>query len=301
MISILPGEVATAHIALLVGFPFVRNLSDADPSFAARRPLNEQIPPSSPWVNSKARRALDIAGAALALFLLTPLIAICWLMVRFSSPGPVFFRQYRAGRHGSEFELFKFRSMRTESFLRRPGHTVYGDGRITPAGAFLRRYKLDEIPQFWNVLKGDMSLVGPRPKLAHHEGLTMPYRPGLTGHATLAFRHEERMLLEVPGEHIETFYDSVVKPIKVRLDINYMQNATFSSDIRVIWRTFLRCVHCSDDARRELAALLDQHAPDYSNLLERERGAALPLPLHQASGFMAELNDDFAGDLDDAA
>jgi lipopolysaccharide/colanic/teichoic acid biosynthesis glycosyltransferase len=244
---------------------------------------------------------LDLTVAALALLLLSPLMAVCWLMVRFSSPGPVFFRQFRAGRDGREFALYKFRSMRTSSLATRPGHTVHGDGRITAAGAILRRYKMDELPQFWNVLKGDMSLVGPRPKLAHHESLHMPYRPGLTGNATLAFRHEERMLLEVPRDHVDQFYQSVVKPIKACLDINYMENATLSSDLSLVWRTFTQCIRCSDDARGELATLIDEYAPEYAGLIQREFRSHLSGPEPRVPSFQPELTNDLVRDLDDAA
>jgi lipopolysaccharide/colanic/teichoic acid biosynthesis glycosyltransferase len=295
------GEVISTHVALLVSYPFFQTLPQVNSGGDERKQTDDSIPPSSSWVNSRARRALDFALAALALLLLSPLMAVCWLMVRFSSPGPVFFRQFRAGRNGTEFELYKFRSMRIANFAARPDHTVYGDCRITAAGQFLRRYKMDEIPQFWNVLKGDMSLVGPRPKLAHHEALQMPYRPGLTGQATLAFRHEERMLLEVPRDHVDQFYESVVKPIKARLDIDYMENATFFSDVRILWRTFNRCIICSGDAYEELAALVDQHAPGYAFVLERESSIPDFIRRHRAPGFLPELRDDLVGDLDDAA
>jgi lipopolysaccharide/colanic/teichoic acid biosynthesis glycosyltransferase len=240
--------------------------------------------------------------AAVALLLLAPLMALCWLLVRLSSRGPVFFRQQRAGRNGRDFALYKFRSMRLQRFAIRPGHTVLGDSRITPAGALLRRFKMDELPQFWNVLKGDMSLVGPRPKLAHHQAFRMPYRPGLTGQATLAFRHEERMLLEIPRNQVDDFYQSVVKPIKARLDIDYMENATFLSDLGLLWRTFHRCINCSSDARRELAALVGRYAPEQAGLLRQEpRTSVAAVPMHCAPEFLPELTDDLVGDLDDAA
>ncbi len=301
MSSHLLGEVASAHISLVVSATFIRIFPQADTQSDESRHSLPSVPPASPWVSSRARRVFDFLVAAIALLLLAPLMALCWILVRFSSRGPVFFRQYRAGRNGKEFALYKFRSMRTQSFPIRPGHTVLGDSRITPAGAFLRRYKMDELPQFWNVLKGDMSLVGPRPKLAHHQDFQMPYRPGLTGPATLAFRHEERMLLEIPRSEVDQFYQTVVKPIKARLDIDYMENATFSSDLRLLRRTFRRCIKCSDDARCELAALVEQYSPQSAAVLLHQGRTSVAVPLHRAPGFLPELTNDLVGDLDDAA
>lgn len=301
MSSLLLGEVVSTHITLLVSYPFIRAFSQLNSEGAEGQNSNCDTAPASPWVNSRARRVLDFCVAAMALLFLAPLMIVCWLLVRLSSRGPVFFRQYRAGRDGGEFELYKFRSMRIQSIQARPGHTVFGDGRITPVGALLRRYKMDELPQFWNVLKGDMSLVGPRPKLAHHEALRMPYRPGLTGKATLAFRHEERMLLEIPPNQVDEFYQSVVKPIKAGLDIDYMQHATFFTDLRLLFATFSRCVRCSDDAQQELAALIHQYTPDHANLLSQEPAALPSVPQPRVSSFLPELTDDLVGDLDDAA
>ena len=194
----------------------------------------------NPWLVSVARRCFDSAVAAIALLLLSPAILLIMLMVRMSSPGPVFFRQRRTGRNREEFMLYKFRSMRIEDSPG-PPITVSGDRRITRVGIFLRRYKLDELPQFWNVLKGDMSLVGPRPKLPHHELLDLPYRPGITGLATLAFRNEEEILSRIPPDQLDAFYELCVKPRKARLDLEYMQSATFWTDIRLIWRTAASC------------------------------------------------------------
>lgn len=105
----------------------------------------------------------------------------------------------------------------------------------------MRRYKLDELPQFWNVLIGDMALVGPRPKLACHEGLHMAFRPGITGAATLTFRNEEEMLVLVPARELDSFYEKFIKPVKAALDSAYMQKATFRSDIHLIFLTAVSC------------------------------------------------------------
>jgi lipopolysaccharide/colanic/teichoic acid biosynthesis glycosyltransferase len=194
----------------------------------------------NPWLVSLARRCFEGFVAATALLLLSPAILLIMLAVRLSSPGPIFFRQRRTGRNREEFILYKFRSMRVEDSPG-PPITVSGDRRITPVGMFLRRYKLDELPQFWNVLKGDMSLVGPRPKLPHHELLDLPYRPGITGLATLAFRNEENILSRIPSDQLDEFYELCVKPRKARLDLEYMQSATFWTDLNLIWRTAASC------------------------------------------------------------
>lgn len=195
---------------------------------------------------SKARLCLDRAVAAVVLLVLLPVLLVIMLVVRLSSRGPALFRQQRAGRNREEFTLYKFRSMRVED-PEGPRITVSGDCRITRAGAILRRYKLDELPQFWNVLKGNMSLVGPRPKLPHHEGLDFPYRPGITGMATLAFRDEEKILSGIPRHQLDAFYEICIKPRKAHLDLEYMRNATLGSDLRLLWRTGASCLFGPDE------------------------------------------------------
>jgi lipopolysaccharide/colanic/teichoic acid biosynthesis glycosyltransferase len=207
---------------------------------------------ASPWALSATRRVLDFSVAALALIAFLPLIALAALLVRLDSPGPVFFRQRRMGRHGVEFTMYKFRSMSPKKGSN-SSITVTGDARITAIGALLRRYKLDELPQFWNVLRGDMCLVGPRPKLPHHEALHMACRPGITGAATLAFRKEEEFLSEIPEDQLETFYELFVKPAKAHLDLEYMHKATFQSDLGIVWRTATACLFPTDDCLVESA------------------------------------------------
>lgn len=194
----------------------------------------------SAWALSRTRRVIDLAVAALALTVFLPLMGLVALAVRLSSPGPVFFKQQRMGRNGCVFTLYKFRSMHVAKDHSSP-ITVTGDNRITGVGKLLRKYKLDELPQFWNVLRGDMSLVGPRPKLPHHEALHMPFRPGITGAATLAFRFEEEMLSQVPREHLDAYYDRFVKPSKAKIDWEYMQSATPKTDIGILCQTAKIC------------------------------------------------------------
>jgi lipopolysaccharide/colanic/teichoic acid biosynthesis glycosyltransferase len=204
-------------------------------------PRHEHHPAPGAWIHSRRRRAFDIFVAIAALLALAPLLLVAALLVRLSSPGPIFFRQRRMGRHGREFTLYKFRSMRVCA-VSGSAITVVGDARITRIGAFLRRYKLDELPQFWNVLKGDMSLVGPRPKLPQHEALYLRVRPGITGPATLAFRQEEEVLAGIPPEELDSFYQEVVKPSKAWIDMEYIAHATFRSDLRLLTDTCTSCL-----------------------------------------------------------
>jgi lipopolysaccharide/colanic/teichoic acid biosynthesis glycosyltransferase len=247
----------------------------------------------NPWVMSPVRRCMDSAVAALALLILFPAMLLITLLVRASCPGPVFFRQRRAGRHREEFILYKFRSMRVEKFPG-PAITVSGDSRITPIGAFLRRYKLDELPQFWNVLKGNMSLVGPRPKLPHHEGLELPYRPGITRIATLVFRNEGKILSEISHDQLDKFYESCVKPRKARLDLEYMRSATFWTDLKLLWSTATSCFFGADDLSSAETETLTRFAaawpdlpPDLSGIspsameIKREEAFSRPYPAHQ--------------------
>ena len=235
---------------------------------------------ASSWALSSTRRTLDALFAVLALVAFLPLMAFAALLVRLGSAGPVFFRQKRMGRHGREFTLYKFRSMATGCGNDNGSCiTVTGDARITPVGALLRRYKLDELPQFWNVLRGDMCLVGPRPKLPHHEALHMDCRPGITGAATLAFRNEEDFLSEIPEEQLEVFYEMFVKPTKARLDLDYMRTATLASDLKILWRTATSCLFSVDDTLSISAATVAQFEASQA---VRRINAIPPIPQRKA-------------------
>lgn len=219
---------------------------------------------ASAWVLSPARRCLDFSVALFALILFSPLLVLVAILVCLGSDGPIFFRQQRMGREGREFTLYKFRSMTAVSG-RGATITVAGDARITPVGAFLRRFKLDEIPQFWNVLRGEMCLVGPRPKLPHHEALLMDCRPGITGMATLAFRREEEFLAGIPAHELEAFYELFVKPAKAQLDLDYMRTASLSTDLGVLGRTFTSCLLGADESLAAPAEIIAQHAAQRIN------------------------------------
>jgi lipopolysaccharide/colanic/teichoic acid biosynthesis glycosyltransferase len=199
----------------------------------------------SGWNHSKGKRILDLFLASVSLVLALPLIVLVALLLRVTSPGPVFFRQIRSGKGGRSFQLIKFRTMRWEPNDAGPKVTRTGDSRITGIGRILRKWKFDELPQLWNVLRGDMSFVGPRPDvpeylatLSEAQAAILNLRPGLTGKATLQYRHEERLLSSVRGEDLNRFYCSRILPQKVQLDLDYAGKAGFTSDVVILLRTF---------------------------------------------------------------
>ena len=199
-------------------------------------------PTISPWSASALKRLLDAAVSLAVLLLFAAPMLLIALCIRLTSPGPALFRQRRVGRNGALFVIYKFRTM-TANAGSGIGLTKHGDCRITPLGRWLRKIKLDELPQFYNVLCGDMSLVGPRPKLPQYSVLgNAPYRPGITGAATLAFRREEELLSRIHPAEMENFYHRHIKPLKARIDAHYMCRATFWSDLRIIAATFLACL-----------------------------------------------------------
>ena len=203
------------------------------------------LPPnSSAWNHSRGKRVLDVLVAGSVFVVCLPLMVAVAVVVAVTSTGPVLFRQTRSGQDGLPFSLLKFRTMTHRGPLSGPGVTRSGDPRITPVGRFLRRFKLDELPQLVNVLRGDMTLVGPRPDLPHFaRALALEYRgwlelkPGLTGSATLQFRHEEEVLAAVPEAELVNYYLNTVLPQKARLDLAYARQASFLSDLALLWRT----------------------------------------------------------------
>ena len=191
------------------------------------------------------RRALDLMLAFFGVLLFSPVFAVLAIAVRLSSPGPIIFRQQRVGRMGELFTIYKFRTMEAQPQPKGLSVTRHGDRRVTSVGRLLRRYKLDELPQLVNVLRGDMSLVGPRPKLPdhqHRQAQCMPFRPGITGAATLVFRCEEEMLRQIPEEQIEAFCKYKLTPYKANLDYEYAERCTFGSDLALMLRTAEVCL-----------------------------------------------------------
>ena len=196
------------------------------------------------WPEGVVKRLVDLVGAALALLLLSPLLLATALLIKLDSPGPVFFRQERVGRAGRLFRIHKFRTMAANA----PGLqiTVGDDPRITRIGRWLRRTRVDELPQFMDVLLGHMSLVGPRPEVPRYVALYPPelrdralaVRPGITDPASLAYIDENAMLARAVDPERE--YVEVILPAKLRCAVEYAETATLWTDLRVLAHTLRR-------------------------------------------------------------
>jgi lipopolysaccharide/colanic/teichoic acid biosynthesis glycosyltransferase len=194
----------------------------------------------SGWSRSGAKRLFDCGCVALALPVLIPILLAIAAGVCFTSPGPVLFLQKRVGRRGCVFTIAKFRTMLHQADVRYHAVSTTENQPFTSVGPFLRRWKLDELPQVFNVLLGHMSLVGPRPKIPEHEKVEVPCRPGITGAATVAFAREEALFERVPSHQLDDFYHSVILPAKRKLDAEYMARATFASDLSLLLNSILR-------------------------------------------------------------
>jgi lipopolysaccharide/colanic/teichoic acid biosynthesis glycosyltransferase len=175
------------------------------------------------------------------MILSVPLLVPAAVAIALTSPGPIIFRQQRVGRNGELFVLYKLRTMRMVD--EGPQVTARGDERVTTIGRILRRTKVDELPELWNVLKGDMSLVGPRPEVPRYVdleddmwGLVLQSRPGITDPVTLLLRNEEALLADVKGDH-ERFYINTLQPLKLQGYVDYRRNRSWWSDIKVLSRT----------------------------------------------------------------
>ncbi len=193
-------------------------------------------------------RPFEIAVSVVGLIILAPLILIAMVAIWLTSDGPVFFRQERMGRQGRVFVLYKLRTMQSgPSGSSGPSVTANGDPRITPVGRILRQTKIDEIPELWNVVTGDMSLVGPRPEVPSYVNLKTPewqqvlrVRPGITDPVTLRLRNEGTLLASVVGDP-EDFYLKTLQPLKLAGYLEYLNQRTWWSDMMIIFQTLL-CV-----------------------------------------------------------
>jgi lipopolysaccharide/colanic/teichoic acid biosynthesis glycosyltransferase len=191
---------------------------------------------------------LDVVGSALGLFVLLPALAVIAIIIKIDSPGPIFFRQERVGLRGRPFRIFKYRSMRVGAERAGTALTVRADSRITRVGLFLRRTKLDELPQFINVLAGDMSVVGPRPEVPEfmkfytpqQRAIILSMRPGITDYAAILFR-DESSLLDGRRDPVEV-YRREIMPIKFGYYERYSREVGLLNDLRIILATILLLV-----------------------------------------------------------
>lgn len=204
--------------------------------------LRKHEPPPvelSRWSQSRAKRILDVAAVLLGLPIVAPLLVLIALAVFVTSGAPLIFRQRRMGRHGVPFAIYKFRTMQPAQAGGESAIAAESANRVTWLGSLLRRSKLDELPQIFNVLAGKMSLVGPRPKVPEQQLEPLPCRPGLTGAATLAFACEGALLMQIPPDAVAEFFHNTILPAKRRLDTQYMRKATLLSDLRMLVDTVL--------------------------------------------------------------
>jgi lipopolysaccharide/colanic/teichoic acid biosynthesis glycosyltransferase len=186
----------------------------------------------------------DAVASAIALLLLSPLFILIALLIKLTSPGPVFFFQQRVGRQGKLFQIAKFRSMQNAAGEQGTAITVHGDPRVTPLGRVLRLLKIDELPQLWNVLKGEMSLVGPRPELPSYvarytasQRRALAVRPGITDPASIKYALEEHELGQ--QEDPERFYLDVILPDKLNLNLQYIERITLFRDLSLLSKTVI--------------------------------------------------------------
>jgi lipopolysaccharide/colanic/teichoic acid biosynthesis glycosyltransferase len=186
-------------------------------------------------------RPCEIALSVCGLIVAAPILLVAAILIRIDSRGPVFFRQQRIGQKGKPFTLFKLRTMRPSD--NGPIITAADDGRVTRIGRMLRRTKVDELPELWNVLMGQMSFVGPRPEVPELVDLNNPvwvevldHKPGITDPVTLRLRNEEQLLVQVVDR--ERYYREVIQPYKLRGYANFVRYKSWKTDIRIIGRTF---------------------------------------------------------------
>jgi lipopolysaccharide/colanic/teichoic acid biosynthesis glycosyltransferase len=195
---------------------------------------------------SRLKRAFDIFASSAGIIILCPIMGLVALVIRFTSPGPVFYASRRVGLGGKPFDMVKFRTMVVGADQKGPLVTAGDDARVTPIGWYLRRTKLDELPTLWNVLKGDMSIVGPRPENPGSAALysaaqksIWTIRPGITSLATLKYRDEESIL--AGAKDLETTYFQLMQD-KLTLELEYLRRKSFRLDLQIILQTLVRIV-----------------------------------------------------------
>jgi len=189
------------------------------------------------------KRFFDILISVFFLIILSPLLILVAFLIKATSPGPILYRAERIGKDSKLFKVYKFRSMTVDADKAGPKITARGDVRIIPVGRWLRKFKLDELPQLINVFKGEMSVVGPRPEDPRYTAHYTPQQkqvlnvlPGITSAASVRYRHEEQLL---SGRDWETTYLQEILPQKLNIELQYLENPSFLTDLKIIYQTFL--------------------------------------------------------------
>ena len=198
-------------------------------------------------LNKIIKRIFDIICSGLGLVILSPFLLFVAIRIKMGSEGPVFFKQIRVGEKGKEFKILKFRTMVVDAEKLGRQITVGNDNRITKIGAFLRKYKIDELPQLINVFKGDMSLVGPRPEVPRYVKMyteeqrkVLDVKPGITDLASIRYRDENELLGK--AENPDEFYINTIMPDKLALNVEYINKSNIFFDIYIIIKTILKCI-----------------------------------------------------------
>ncbi|NFG24802.1 sugar transferase [Clostridium botulinum] len=197
--------------------------------------------------NKIVKRIFDFVCSTLGIIILSPIFILLSIMIKTGSDGPVFFKQIRVGKDGKDFEILKFRTMVVDAEKLGKQITVGNDNRITKIGSFLRKYKLDELPQLINVFKGDMSLVGPRPEVPRYVNMyndeqrkVLEVKPGITDLASIRYKDENALLGK--AENPEEFYINTIMPDKLALNLEYINKSNVFFDIYIIVKTILKCI-----------------------------------------------------------
>lgn len=198
-------------------------------------------------LNKILKRTFDLIVSLLGIIILSPVFIIVSIAIKLDSKGSILFLQKRVGRYGKEFNIYKFRTMVTDAEKLGKQITVGKDNRITKVGAFLRKFKIDELPQLFNVLKGDMSLVGPRPEVPKYVSLyneeqkkVLDVRPGITDIASLRYKDENDILGKV--DNPEEYYINVIMKDKLQLNLEYIEKNNVFFDIYLIIKTIIKCI-----------------------------------------------------------
>lgn len=197
--------------------------------------------------NQIIKRIFDFLLSLIGIIIISPILIIVSIAIKLDSKGNILFLQKRVGRYGKEFNIYKFRTMVSDAEKLGKQITVGNDSRITKVGAFLRKYKIDELPQLFNVLKGDMSLVGPRPEVPRYVKLyndkqkkVLDVRPGITDMASLRYKDENEILGKV--DNPEEYYINVIMKDKLELNLEYIEKSNIFFDLYLIIKTVIKCI-----------------------------------------------------------